>query len=134
MDNKNNVLTIVGLVGLVIIVGILFFNNTNNGNVGANPPNSAEGAPEGSIHNLPLPQAVAAVKSLAAQEAKVSEGEVLILTAFEREWSDSCLGLGGIAESCAQVITPGWEVTLQVKGKEIIYRTNAESTTIRTVK
>jgi hypothetical protein len=24
------------------------------------------------------------------------------------EWPDSCLGLGGADESCAQVMTPGW--------------------------
>lgn len=129
MNDENNALTILGIVGLVIIIGVLFF--TSRGGLVTNPPNSAEGAPEGSIHNLPLPEAVAAVKSYAAAGAGVKESEVLILTAFEKEWSDSCLGLGGIAESCAQVITPGWEVVVQIKGQGLTYRTDTNGSVIR---
>lgn len=94
-------------------------------------PNSAEGAPEGSIHNLPTPDGVRAAQALLAQNLKVETSKVLITSAFEKQWSDSCLGLGGPAESCLQVITPGYEVTMQVDGKTYIYRTNREGTVIR---
>lgn len=96
---------------------------------GQNPPNSAEGAPEGSIHNLPLPKAVAAVRAHAAQKAGVAESKVLIETAFEKEWPDGCLGLGG-DRFCTQAIVPGWEVTVRVNGELQVYRTNADGSVI----
>lgn len=97
-------------------------------------PTSADGAPPGSIHNLPVPEAVAAVRKLAATLAGVAESKVTILTAFEKEWTDGCLGLGGPAESCIQAITPGYEVTVSVNGVEATYRTNDIGTSIRAVK
>lgn len=128
MDKK---LLLIGIVGLLIITSLVIIGGNKEGQ---NPPNSAEGAPEGSLHNLPLPKAVAAVKSSAAKDAGIPEDQVLILTALEKEWSDSCLGLGGIAESCAQVITPGWEVVIQIKGQEVTYRSDAEGLSIRQAK
>ena len=95
------------------------------------PITSGEGAPPGSIHNLPLPPAVAAVKKYAATQAGVDESRVIILTAYEREWPDSCLGLAGIGEFCAQVIVPGYEVTINAKGQEFVYRTNGDGSVIR---
>lgn len=94
-------------------------------------PTSADNAPPGSIHNLPVPQAVSAVKKHVAEKAGVSEGLVVVLTAYEKEWSDGCLGLGGPAESCIAMITPGYEVTVQVKGTEQKYRTDADGSQIR---
>jgi hypothetical protein len=94
-------------------------------------PTSADNAPPGSIHNLPVPEAVAKVRSLVAENTNTEIGKVIVLTAFEKEWSDSCLGLGGPAESCAAVITPGYEVTVQASGKEYTYRTNSDGTSIR---
>lgn len=96
-----------------------------------NTPTSADNAPPGSIHNLPLPEAIAAVRAKVAKDAGVSEGLVIIISAYEKEWSDSCLGLGGPAEACLAVITPGFEVTLTVKGAERKYRTNSDGSEIR---
>ncbi len=95
------------------------------------PINSGEDAPEGSIHNLPVPQAVAAVRAKVAQEQNVAESKVVILEALEQEWSDGCLGLGGPAESCIQMITPGYRVVATAKGKEFTYRTNIDGSVIR---
>jgi hypothetical protein len=95
------------------------------------PITSGEGAPPGSIHNLPLPPAVAAAKKYAAAQTGVSEGEVIILTAYEREWPDSCLGLAEADEFCAQVIIPGYEITISAKGQEFVYRTNNDGSAIR---
>lgn len=132
------------IIGLVVVLLLsaggyaLYTSNAEKDDIkngiteeGTQGTNSAEGAPEGSIHNLPLPAGVKAVKVKAASEAKVNENEVVILSAFEKEWSDSCLGLGGPAESCLFVMTPGYEVTLTVKGKEMTYRSNADGTVIR---
>ncbi len=94
-------------------------------------PTSADNAPLGSIHNLPVPDAVAAVRTAVAKKLNISEGVVIIMTAYEKEWSDSCLGLGGPAESCLFAVTPGYEVVAQAAGKEYTYRTNADGTSIR---
>lgn len=93
--------------------------------------NSAEGAPHGSIHNMPVPKGVGAARTQLAQDLKIGENKILIMTAYEKDWSDSCLGLGGPAESCAAVITPGYEVTMQAEGKTYVYRTNTEGTSVR---
>lgn len=96
-----------------------------------NIPTSADNAPQGSIHNLPVPIAVTAVKKHVAEKAGVNEGFVIVMTAYEKEWSDGCLGLGGPDEGCIAMITPGYEVTMQVKGAEQVYRTNADGSQIR---
>ena len=119
------------VVGLVAY-GVWQFAGAGLADVAGEPgPNSAEGAPEGSIHNLPVPPAVAAVRAKVAAESGVATNQVLIETAFEKEWSDSCLGLGGPAESCAFVITPGWEVVATAKGETRTYRTNTDGSVIR---
>jgi len=110
-----------------ILKTVEFSNPTQSGNV----PTSADNAPPGSIHNLPVPEAVAAVKAYVAEKAGIGEGFVIVLTAYEKDWSDSCLGLGGPAESCLTVITPGYEVTVQVSGTEQKFRVNADGSEIR---
>lgn len=96
-----------------------------------NAPTSADNAPPGSIHNLPVPTAVSAVRTLVAINLGISEGVVIVTGAFEREWPNSCLGLAEEDELCAQVITPGFEVTVQAQGAEFIYHTNANGSVLR---
>ncbi len=93
--------------------------------------NSADGAPVGSIHNMPVPSGVGAARKLLARTLKIEENKVVIMSAFEKEWSDSCLGLGGPAESCLMAITPGYEVTMQAQGKTYVYRTDTAGTIVR---
>lgn len=97
----------------------------------SNIPTSADNAPPGSIHNLPVPTAVAAVRSTVAKKLGINEGVAIVLTAFEKNWPNACLGLAGAEEMCAEVITPGYEVTIQASGKEYVYRTNADGSVIR---
>ena len=150
MTQKN---IIIGLLGLIAIV--LLFSLTNR-NVGwgmmgwmnddmmyeemeeniqdeesLGTPTSADNAPEGSLHNLPVPKAVMAVKESVASELNIGTGMVIVMSAYEHEWSDGCLGLGGPAESCLMAITPGYEVTVRAQGNERVFRTNADGTIIR---
>ncbi len=117
------------IVAVVVALGALYFVIQSRS--GSEVPTSADNAPPGSIHNLPVPEAVSAVKKYVAEKSGVSEGLVIVMTAFEKEWSDGCLGLGGPAESCIAAITPGYEVTVQVSGAEQKYRTNADGSQIR---
>lgn len=102
-----------------------------NGDEVVNVPTSADNAPEGSIHNLPVPAAVTAVKMQVATELDISAEIVIPVSVYEREWSDGCLGLGGPAESCIAVITPGYEITILAQGVERVYRTNVDGSSIR---
>ncbi len=88
--------------------------------------------PGSSVHDLPIPPAVDAARNALATRLDVSNPKsILILTAFEKEWSDSCLGLPKEGELCAQAITSGYEVTMQKDGVEYIYRTNMDGTIVR---
>jgi hypothetical protein len=138
---KKNTTIIIAVVALIVGIGIGHVgaymkhmhrgDKDNNGIEGSTPINSAEGAPAGSIHNLPVPSGVAAARKQLAQSLNIAENTIVIMTAFEKEWSDSCLGLAGPAESCAAVITPGYEVTMQAQGKTYVYRTNTAGTVVR---
>jgi hypothetical protein len=102
-----------------------------SGNTTTTPTNSAEGAPEGSLHNLPVPDAVKAAKVELATRLKIAENKIVVMSALEKEWSDGCLGLGGPAEGCLFAITPGYEVKMEANGKLYTYRTDMTGLSVR---
>ena len=71
-----------------------------------------------------------AAEKLAA-DLKVDTSSVTVVSSEMVTWSDSCLGLGGPAESCLQVETPGFRVVLSVDGKTYIYRTDFSGSNVR---
>lgn len=74
-------------------------------------PESSLPGEEGGAEDLPP---IAVVKARAALAAELNlEVEMVTIQSYERqEWTDSCLGLGGPAESCLAAIHPGWQVIL----------------------
>jgi len=49
----------------------------------------------------------------------------LRITQSQKEsWGDSCLGLAEPGKLCAQVIVPGWKVTVTDGQRELVYRTD----------
>ena len=96
-----------------------------------NPPNSAENAPPGSIHNLPVPEAVRFAKGELAAHLKIEPSQILILEAVETQWPDACLGIQEKDKVCAQVITPGYNILMQANGKKYQYRTNRDGSVIK---
>lgn len=83
-----------------------------------------------------IPTAVALARTFAAQRVKVNENEdeVAIVSVVQKDWPNACLGMPGNTpedEFCAEMITPGYEVTLKAQGRKFIYRTNMEGTQIR---
>jgi hypothetical protein len=96
-----------------------------------NTPNSAENAPEGSLHNLPIPEGVSAAKASLAARLNIAESNILIMEALETDWPNACLGLEEKGTLCAQVITPGYNVLMQANGKEYRYRTNQAGTVVK---
>ena len=47
------------------------------------------------------------------------------------DWPDACLGLLDKEAMCAEVITPGFRVTLEANGKTYVYRTNETGLVLR---
>lgn len=51
-------------------------------------------------------------------------GEITLLGAKSVEWPNSCLGVTSADIACAEVITPGFVVTLQRNGQEFVFNTD----------
>lgn len=66
-----------------------------------------------------------------ATELNVAVEELQIVDMSQEQWSDSCLGLGGPSEICAQVITPGWRVIFEAGGIRYEVRTDETGSSIR---
>lgn len=79
---------------------------------------------------LPPAAALAAQQALAA-ELGVNIADVTIAQIEQTEFSDSCLGLGGPAESCLMAITPGFIVVLVHAEKGYTYHTDLEGSVLR---
>jgi hypothetical protein len=92
------------------------------------PPDVLEQATQISEDLTPAQEAAisAVVQNLgaAAEQVKVVSTEAV-------EWPDSCLGIAMEGASCAQVITPGFRVTLNVAGRQVEYRTNQDASVVR---
>ena len=79
---------------------------------------------------LPPVAVVRAREALAAHLA-IPVAEVPFGTHEPAEWTDSCLGLGGAAESCLAAIHPGWRVNFEVDGIPYEVRTDELGEIIR---
>ncbi len=83
---------------------------------------------------MPLPagqRAFEAVRASLAQELGVDPLSITLVDVQPVDWPDSCLGLAGPDEMCAQVITPGFLV--KAKAGETVYEfhTDQEANNIR---
>jgi len=77
------------------------------------------------------PAAVLEAQKYLAEQLGVPIEQAQIGEIEQVDWSDSCLGLGGPAESCAQVITPGWRATFVVNGQAYEVRTDETGSAVR---
>jgi hypothetical protein len=66
-----------------------------------------------------------------AQELGVSVEQIQIVSAERAEWPNTCLGLPEAGEGCADVVTPGWHVVVEVNGKHYEVRANETATVVR---
>ncbi|MFW6135212.1 MAG: hypothetical protein ACOC7N_00140 [Chloroflexota bacterium] len=86
--------------------------------------------PAGPASELPGGVEVAAKEAL-SDHIGVPVEDVQVVEAERRDWPDACLGLAEEGEACAQVITPGWQITLQAAGEEYTLRTDETADVIR---
>lgn len=78
-----------------------------------------------------LPNSVRdAVLLEASRQFKVPANQLSIIQAKQQNW-DSCLGLGGINESCATLAIPGWQVTVQNQLQLLVYHTNDNGSLVK---
>jgi len=91
---------------------------------------AAENSSVGDNGDLPPVAAVKAQQAL-ANELGLKLEDIKIVSYKQVEWTDSCLGLGGPAESCALVMVPGWQVELTAEGKSYIAHTDELGEMIR---
>jgi hypothetical protein len=73
-----------------------------------------------------LPPVVTAAQAELARQLGVEPDTIAVFSYTEMAWSDSCLGLGGPAESCAAENTPGWQVMLGVG--DAVYEVRTDET------
>ena len=73
------------------------------------------------------------MRDLLARQLQVDPAAVEVAVVEPAEWPDACLGAGTPAEGCAQVVTPGYIVTLRVDGREYTYHTDPEGYQLRLV-
>ena len=66
-----------------------------------------------------------------AGEAKVATDALRLVEAERTEWTDSCFGLGGPAESCLAAMTPGWRIVFEADGQQYEVRTDEAGTAFR---
>jgi hypothetical protein len=78
-----------------------------------------------------FPAAVIAARQALANRLGVSVDQIDVVSYTQVDWPDGCLGLGGPAEACLAVITPGYDVRLEVDGELYAYRTDLAGTSVR---
>jgi hypothetical protein len=69
-----------------------------------------------------------------ADMLKIDISEITVKNISEQEFTDSCLGAGGAAESCLQVITPGFVIDMTAKELDFTFHTSADGSVIRLAK
>jgi hypothetical protein len=130
---------ILALVAIIVIGGIVYWALTNPGGSTDNPAvinqmpvvTSGENPQPGGIHDMPVEPAAAMARKDLAAKLSIDEKSIVIMQITEETWSDSCLGLGGPAESCLQALVPGFKVEMLTKGVTYVYRTDATGASVR---
>jgi hypothetical protein len=79
-----------------------------------------------------IPAAAAAQAALAAKLG-VPESQITILSVEHVEWPDACLGAADEGVMCAQVITPGYRIVMEVDGKQYEAHTDESGQTVQVV-
>jgi hypothetical protein len=80
--------------------------------------------------NVDLTPAQRIAISTLAENLGLTPDKIKLISTEAVEWPDSCLGVTTEGIACAEVITPGFRVTLEADGKTIEYHTNEDATVI----
>ena len=83
------------------------------------------------LENVLPPDVALNIRNQVSEILGVPVESIQLETIEQTEWPDSCLGLGGPDESCAQVVTPGWSLAFTADGQEYRFRADQTGTVIR---
>jgi putative hemolysin len=97
----------------------------------AGPALTATPAQNGSIDPAVQKQVVGAAQALLAKKLNVKASQISLVSIAPVSWPDSCLGLPGPQEMCAQMITDGFKVVLSVNGQNYTLHTDQTGQNIR---
>lgn len=94
--------------------------------IAACTPTGAEpdATPEDDTAEQVAPEAIPAARQTLAEFLGIAPDVIEMAKVEDAEWGDACLGLGGPAESCAAVVTPGYAITFTVDGDSYTVRTD----------
>jgi hypothetical protein len=87
-------------------------------------PAGQQPAPGGAETPAIPPEIVNRAAEWLAEEVNVPVEDLRLIGAEHVEWTDSCFGLGGPAESCLQAITPGWRLIAEAVDQQYEVRTD----------
>lgn len=77
-------------------------------------------------------EAIAAAATAAAAKAlAVEPGSVHLVSVEAVQWPDSCLGVNLTDQACAEVITPGYRVVVEVDGARYAVHSNQDGSNVR---
>lgn len=74
-----------------------------------------------------------AAQRLLSEQLGLSPDQLTVVESVAVNWPDECLGLGGPGMMCAQVIVPGYKLTLEGNGQRHVMHTNSDGTKIMLV-
>lgn len=98
----------------------------------ATPTSERDGeAPVEADPDEEYPAAAVQARMALASQLNVDVADVAILSFERREWNNACLGLAEPDEVCAEVLTPGWLVMLQVDGQRYEVHTDVSGQQVR---
>lgn len=79
------------------------------------------------------PDVQQAILQAVSQQQNVPTDELEITSVEAADWPDACLGLAGPDEMCAQMITPGWALTIVGQQQTWQYRTDLDALQVKAV-
>lgn len=82
-------------------------------------------------YRFPSESLVNQVRRTASRDLGIAVDNLLIMRYSHETWTDSCLGLGGPAELCAQVMVEGWQMEVTDGEQSWFYRISDSGDTIR---
>ncbi|HET9910104.1 MAG TPA: hypothetical protein VFQ23_25900 [Anaerolineales bacterium] len=83
------------------------------------------------LENVLPPDVALNIRNQVSEILGVPVESIQLETVEQTEWPDSCLGLGGPDESCAQAVTPGWLLVFSANGQQYSFRADQTATVIR---
>lgn len=79
------------------------------------------------------PDVQQAILQAVSQQQNVPADQLEITSVEAADWPDACLGLAGPDEICAQMITPGWALTITGQQQIWQYRTDLDALQVKAV-